>query len=323
MMQCPYGFRIVGTPAEERRLVDAAAALAGYAACDELAKVNREEYLSAFTFGLDFRLQLQQTRSTKGFDGACGAAYVWWDIDREGDLGVARTDVCRLIQSMSSRLGVGEDEVLVFYSGSKGFHVGLPTELWAPEPSATFNLATRRFAVAAAQAAGVEVDTSIYDKVRALRAPNSLHPKTRRHKRHLTVDEVTHLKLERIVELSREPAAFELPAPRGRNEPLAARWAEAAEAARRAVEAPKRRVLRPGGPPQLNAATMEFIRDGAAPGDRHRLLFSAAADLAGHGCPPDLAQALLWAAALDSGLLAAQGDHPADRMWPGPRAAGR
>ena len=53
---------------------------------------------------------------------------------------------------------------------------------------------------------------------------------------------------------------------------------------------------------RLNRATLEFIRDGAGTGDRHRLLFSAAANLAEFGCPQSLAEALLCESALDSGL---------------------
>lgn len=73
------GFRIVGPCSNERRLVDWQAAFVGYAALDERAEGNREAYLSAFTFGDDFRQHLDATGSTKGFDGACGAAFVWFD----------------------------------------------------------------------------------------------------------------------------------------------------------------------------------------------------------------------------------------------------
>ena len=52
----------------------------------------------------------------------------------------------------------------------------------------------------------------------------------------------------------------------------------------------------------LNRITRAFLRDGAPPGDRHRLLFSAAADLAELGCPRNLAHALLTEPALDCGL---------------------
>ena len=53
---------------------------------------------------------------------------------------------------------------------------------------------------------------------------------------------------------------------------------------------------------RLNRATLDFIANGAGTGDRHRLLFSAAANLAEFGCPVELAHELLTEAALDSGL---------------------
>jgi hypothetical protein len=69
MMTVPYGFRIVGATSQRRRLVNAAAALEGYATCDPRAEVESEAYLSAFTYGDDFRQLLETTDSTKGFRG--------------------------------------------------------------------------------------------------------------------------------------------------------------------------------------------------------------------------------------------------------------
>jgi hypothetical protein len=81
MTTCPYGFRIVGATTGARRLGDAAAALAGYAACEENAKTNREAYLSAFSFGEEFRDRADawDRVDTKGFSGPCGASWLWWD----------------------------------------------------------------------------------------------------------------------------------------------------------------------------------------------------------------------------------------------------
>ena len=52
----------------------------------------------------------------------------------------------------------------------------------------------------------------------------------------------------------------------------------------------------------LNRATMEFIRDGAANGERHNRLFQAAANLGEFGASEKLAAALLVEAARDSGM---------------------
>ena len=50
------------------------------------------------------------------------------------------------------------DDVLTFFSGSKGYHVALPT-FWNPEPSLTFNSAVRCFAETFARSATLQTTT--------------------------------------------------------------------------------------------------------------------------------------------------------------------
>jgi hypothetical protein len=299
----PFGYRIVGTTAGRRRFVDAAAALVGYAACDQKAEINREAYLSAFQFGADFRGYLYRTGSTKGFDGPCWAPIIWWDIDVADDLQAALDSARRLSSTILQRYRTLNDaDMLLFFSGAKGFHVGLPL-CWDAPPSLDFHRVTRRFAEGFAQLTGVSIDTGVYDKVRAFRAPNSKHPKTGLHKRRLAFDELMQLSLDGIRHLAELPEAFDLPAPAATCEQAAADWQAAATAVRQQAEAKaQRRAAMANGVPTLNRQTLDFIRDGVQEGDRHRLLFSAAANLAEFGCPPALAHALLTEAALDCGL---------------------
>jgi hypothetical protein len=301
MTPCPYGFRIVGATSEARRLVDAAAALRGYAACDERAEVHRQAYLSSFAFGDAFRRQLEESGSTRGFSGICWSPWLWWDIDRENDLDRALSDTRRLALALDERFGAGED-LLVFYSGSKGFHVGLPTRLWQPAPSAVFNRVARRFAETIAGRIGVAVDGGVYDQVRPFRAPNSRHQKTGRHKRRLSLDELLGLSTDGILRLAEKPEPFEVPSANGRCERACSDWLDAVNLVQREAAAKAQRPAVRNGAARLNRGTLDFIRDGASTGDRHRLLFSAAANLAEFGCPPALAHALLSEAALDSGL---------------------
>lgn len=300
-MAVPYGFRIVGACTEERRPVDWRAALSGHASLDDRIDVNSEAYLSAFTFDEDFRQQLEVTGSTKGFDGVCGAEYIWFDIDRD-DLETARRDAARLILLMVKRYQLDDGGILVFFSGSKGFHIGLPTDLWQPSASMTFNAVARRFAEGLAASAQVVIDPGVYDKVRAFRAPNSRHPKTGLHKRVLTIDELTRLSIERIRDLAREPMPFDLPTVTTRCEQAATDWQEATQLVEQQAEAIRQRRIASGGSPKLNQATLGFIRDGADSGNRHRLLFSAAANLAEFATVDELVHALLSPAARDSGL---------------------
>jgi hypothetical protein len=297
-----FGFRVVGRPEGRRRLVDAAAALAGYAGCDRRAEVGREAYLSAFTYGEDFRRHLDETGSTRGYDGPCWAPWLWFDLDGE-DLDATLGDARRLaVGTLHRYRTLDDDALLLFFSGSKGAHVGLPVT-WGPAPSVTFHRAARRFAEALAAAAGVNIDSGVYDKVRLFRAPNSRHPKTGLHQRRLTLDELLHLDAAGVRRLALAPEPFGLPAVTAADPQAAADWQAALRAVEReaAVKA-QRSAAVADGTPRLNRATLDFIRDGADQGDRHRLLFSAAANLAEFGCPPALAHALLTEAALDSGL---------------------
>jgi hypothetical protein len=301
------GFRVLGGAMNRRRLVDAGAALAGYAACDPRAEVAREAYLSAFVFGDDFRRHLNETGSTAGFDGACWTPFLWIDLDSPEDLDRALSDARRLVSAILHRYPtLDDDALLIFFSGSKGYHVGLPT-VWGPAPSAGFHRVARRFAEGLAAAAGVTIDTGVYDKVRLFRAPNSRHPKTGLHKRRLSFDELLRLSAARIRQLAAAPEPFELPTVTSADPQALADWQGAEAAVTREAEAKaQRRATVAHGAPQLNRQTLDFIREGADQGDRHRLLFSAAANLAEFGCPPALALALLTEAALDSGLPPAE-----------------
>ena len=311
MIEQRFGFRILGSCANERRLIDWAAAFAAYAICERRAELQREAYLGAFCFGQDFADYLSMHGTTKGYRGVCWSPFIRWDIDRDGDLQAALDDTRRLSVLLTERYAIADDDLLTYFSGSKGFHVGLPTAIWSPVPSASFNRVARRFAEGVAEYAGIAIDTSIYDQVRAFRAPNSRHPKTGRYKRRLSFDELLHLSMDAILELASEPAPFDIPAPTGRCERAAAYWRDAAEQVRQHTDAMTHRRAAANGAATLNQLTLDFVRNGAPTGGagvaddtagRHRRLFSAAANLREFGCPPGLAHALLTESALDSGL---------------------
>lgn len=295
-----YGFRIVGDCHNERRLVDAEAAFVAHCECDARAALERESYLSAFCFGHDFRQLLAATGSAKGFAGPTWARWLWFDIDRD-DLAAARVDCQKLVATVLDRFAIADDELLILFSGRKGFHVGLPTVLWSAEPGRDFHLQSRRFAEGIAASANVAIDSGVYDRVRALRAPNSKHPHTGRHKRLVRLDGLMRLSADRIVELAAEPWPFELPtAPKSCPKAIAD-WQQAGETVEQErLAATERRQSGIGS--RVTRATLAFIRDGASKGNRHPALFSAAANLAEFGCSFELAFGLLSEAALDTGL---------------------
>ena len=168
---------------------------------------------------------------------------------------------------------------------------------------------------AVADQAGAVIDAGVYDRVRCFRAPNSRHPKTGLHKCRLTVDELMHLRTDAILKLAKQPEPFELPAPTYRSDKAGARWTAAAEQVQREADARAERLANGDLPEKLNRATLDFIRDGATTGDRHRLCYSAAANVAELGAPLPLCLALLSEVTLDCGLPAKDVRRAIENGW--------
>lgn len=304
-----YQYRIVGPVTNDRKLVSAVAAFEAYSRCEDRARVHEESYLSAFYFDESLKEHLTATGSTRGFRGATWSPCIWFDIDRdpsEGGIDKALTDARRLAETLVGRFGVPEEQLLSFFSGSKGFHLGCPTSLWTPVGGPAFHRLARAFAEIVAGKAGIRIDTGIYDAVRAFRAPNSRHPKTGFHKRFIPSGQLGVLTAEDILDLARSPAPFELPVDFevGSFDRLVEAWREAeAQVASQYAAASKRRAAGTGSAVHVNQLTLDIIRGcNVAIGDRHRSIYSAARNLAECGASRELTVGLLTEGARDLGL---------------------
>ena len=301
----PLGYRIVGSVSRERRLVDYDRAFAAYAACDTQAKIDEEGFLSPFQYGRGFRDRVADSSGrldVRGYDGPCWSQYVWFDIDQP-NIDDATDDVRKLVGLLLDRYALDTSGLLVFFSGSKGFHVGLPTSLFDPEPAKDFHQCVKALAAALADLAGVTIDPAIYNKVQPLRAPNSRHGKTGRHKRLVGVEELLSITPKEIVDRAAKPRPFNLSLPPVVCSRAVSDWLDACCKVEDQRAAMAEIASRPGGKQAtLNRQTLDFVRAGALEGDRHRLLYSAAANLGEFGCSLELAEALLSPAAQDSGL---------------------
>lgn len=304
------GFRIVGPCTGERRRVKAAETFAAYCRCDARAGVEQEAYLSAFQFDDGFAEHLARTGSPAGFAGSTWAPFVWADIDRDeaaGGLPRALADLRLFVDTLDETYAVPRGVLLPFVSGGKGFHCGIPTALFAPAASPHFHAVARQFVETIAAEAKVAVDVGVFDRVRAFRAPNSRHPKTGLHKRFVPVEILDAVTVAGVLNMARTPEPFDVPSTDGVEsaDMLVAVWERAGRAvAEKAAAAEQRRVeIASGGrAASVNKLTRAFLAGEVEVGDRHRLLYSAAANLAEVGCPLPAVRALLTEPALDLGL---------------------
>jgi hypothetical protein len=287
-------------------VVSAPSAYQGFAACDGRFDLTKEAYLGAFWYGQDFQAHVSRSGTTKDFEGPCWSPWLWWDIDRAGNLPLAQRATTALVGWLLDKAEVLPDDLLVFFSGSKGFHVGCPMPLDA-QPALDFNRRARGLAEAVATAAGtMPIDPAVYVKCQPFRAPNSRHARTGLHKALLSLSELDGWSIERIKEAARQPRPFRLEVlPASTSELLRVMWDKTAAAVAVAANSSRPAYHHPeagGGKTRLNALTLDFLRGGVDQGDRHRLLFSASANLAEFGCPAALAEALLMPSALDCEL---------------------
>jgi len=266
--------------------------------------------LSAFQFGDDFAAHLARTGSTAGFVGETWAPIVWCDIDRDeaaGGIARALADVRLLVDTLVETFGVPGEVLLPFLSGGKGFHLGVPTSLWAPPASVDFHAIARAFIEGIAAEAKITVDVGVFDRVRAFRAPNSRHPKSGLHKLFVPVGRLDGITVDEVLSMARQPMPFEVPSVEGVESVdfLVAEWDKASRAIvdRAAAAEQRRRELASGGVEgSVNVLTRAFLAGEIGTGDRHRLLYSAAANLAEIGCSLPAVRALLTDPALDLGL---------------------
>ncbi len=297
------GFRVVGGKDRERRLTDWSVAFAAHCADDERAGNSDEVFLSLFEFPqVDIERHYAQHGREAGYDGPCWSRWLCFDIDRANDLPAACAEAKRLAAYLAERYGLDDDELLIFTSGSKGFHVGIDARLWHPVPATLFHRQCRAMAEGLASAAGVTIDTGIYSKVRLFRAPNSRHPQTGRHKRRFVLDEFLALSLDAVLQLSEQPEGFELNSagPAMVHPQAVADWQTACDTVTH--QRSSHVAQQASGPRRLPRVVLDVIRFGSLEGDRHRSLFAAAAALTEHGTPEPVVFALLTDPGRDLGL---------------------
>jgi hypothetical protein len=295
-----HGFLRVGEKGGHREIVDYETTLSNYAAHSSLppGQARSPGYLSVHQYAPDIAdYQREHEGSLKGYRGKCWARWLAVDFDGDGSpegLNRALGDARRFARFLIDR-GVHADQVLVFFSGGRGFHLLFPSACCGAGAKVGFEGAAGIFCMGIAELVKATIDPNIYKPLASLRAPNTPHDKSGFYKVLLPQEELEGLDAVRVMELAREPRHFEMPS--WRMKPLAVlidlwMWschAEGTQTARftAAIDG-ERRIFRD---------TFEFLVHGAPEGQRGTRLFRAAANLLDFDAPEALLRALLEPAA--------------------------
>lgn len=299
MTTAPIGFRVVGATANRREVVSYTKAHRAYAHADPAVQPALPAFLSAFAFPAALRDHIDATGSTRDYVGPVGVPALNFDIDR-ADQAAALRDARRLSHYLADRYAC---DLVVAFSGGKGFHLSVPTA-GAFAPSLVAHRTAKALAERLAGEVGVAIDTGVYDAVRLWRAINSRHGRTGLFKVRIDLDDLLYLDPAGVRRIAAEPVPFDPPDPAAPPPRLVADWVEVGRQVHADDQARRERHAAGPRPARINPTTRLLLTDPVAVevGERHKVIFSAAADLAGFGTVDDLVAALLTDPALDTGL---------------------
>lgn len=152
---------------------------------------SQERYISLFPFDKSIIDWVKVHGSVAGYKGIHYAPYFFFDIDSP-NLTKSYEATKELINKLYEQYVIPIEDIQIYFSGAKGFHVGLHEKLFGGiKPSKDVPEKCRKFAELIKDSFEIEeIDTSIYESNRIFRIVNSLNSKTNLYKIPITYDEL-------------------------------------------------------------------------------------------------------------------------------------
>ncbi|HEX3034360.1 MAG TPA: AAA family ATPase [Thermodesulfobacteriota bacterium] len=145
---------------------------------------------------------IKKANSVEKYTGSCYSDIFPLDIDVEGDINEALRCARHVASYIESAYAGDLKTVRFFFSGYKGFHIELLSDLFGFEPSTDLH---ETYKTIAKEIMGdIPFDASIYDKVRLWRLQNTINKKSGMFKIPLTVDEFFNLSVAEIQQLAKK-----------------------------------------------------------------------------------------------------------------------
>jgi hypothetical protein len=173
-------------------------------------KLKEELYRSHYIYDNEIvdlcekNLQTIGKKSIEGFSGLCWLDQVIIDIDDE-DLSRALTNTRTFLQTLESNYEIDLASLRINFSGSKGFHIRFPVELFGGfEPSKDLPAKIKEIVLKLTDGI-ITVDKSVYDKTRLMRVLNSFNIKSGLYAIPLAASEIFTMSIEEIKELAANP----------------------------------------------------------------------------------------------------------------------
>ena len=160
---------------------------------------NTDTYCSAYLY------------NTEKIDEAELYGNLYLDFDDHEDINKAREDVIRTLSFLKIVYKIPNDQVKIYFSGNKGFHLVVPKEILGIKPNKNLNGIFKTIAEQIKTfSVNKTIDLKIYDNKRLFRVPNSMHTETHLYKIILKPEEIYNLSVKQIKELAKQPRNLQL-----------------------------------------------------------------------------------------------------------------
>ncbi len=149
------------------------------------------------------KYQKAHKKSLQGYDGLCYSDFLPIDIDNK-EKPEKSLDSCRdLLHFLEQTYGLPVDAVRIYFSGSKGFHLEIPTILFGKiEPTTNIPKIFKNIVISFGFN---DIDTSIYHINGLWRLHNSVNSKSGLYKIPLTYSNISTLTYEQICYKAKVP----------------------------------------------------------------------------------------------------------------------
>jgi Primase C terminal 1 (PriCT-1) len=161
----------------------------------------RETYMTYFRYSEEMIDHFQERKTVSGFKGEAYSDWLPIDIDSP-DLQEAQDNLNLLVQRLED-YEIDSNCCRFFFSGSKGFHVMIPSQIISAEPKEDIHKRFRKVAIHLSK--GINIDTSIYDKTRIFRLPNTINAKSNLYKIELYPFQALSTNIEEILHMAKQP----------------------------------------------------------------------------------------------------------------------
>lgn len=142
-------------------------------------------------------------------DGANIIAPIYIDLDindLEKDFEKLKRDVLLITRRLITMFNLKEQDIKYYFSGSKGFHIIIPHEIFGISPIRDLNDKYKILAIELKSYTITKaVDTRIYDTKRLFREPNTINTKTNLYKVQMSLDQIRKITYNELLEYASSP----------------------------------------------------------------------------------------------------------------------